>query len=100
MWAFVIYDKRKNVLFGSRDMFGVKPFYYYLDSELFAFASEIKSLITIPHINTSVNSKAVFDYFVFNWQENEEEGFFKNICELQPSHGFQYCLSTKAFKKW
>ncbi len=100
MWAFVIYDKRKNVLFGSRDRFGVKPFYYYLDSELFAFASEIKSLITIPHINTSVNSKAVFDYFVFNWQESEEEGFFKNICELQPSHGFHYCLSTKAFKKW
>ncbi len=100
MWAFVIYDKRRNVLFGSRDRFGVKPFYYYLDSESFAFASEIKSLITIPHINTSVNSKAVFDYFVFNWQENEEEGFFKNIYELQPSHGFNYCLTTKTFKKW
>ena len=100
MWAFVIYDKRKNVLFGSRDRFGVKPLYYYVDPELFAFASEIKSLITIPHINTSVNSKAVFDYLVFNWQESEEEGFFKNIYELQPSHGFHYCLSTKAFKKW
>ena len=100
MWAFVIYDKRKNVLFGSRDRFGVKPLYYYLDSELFAFASEIKSLITIPHVNTSVNSNAVFDYFVFNWQENEEEGFFKNIIELQPSCGFHYYISTKTLKKW
>ena len=51
-------------------------------------------------IKTGINSKAVFDYFVFNWQESEEEGFFKNIYELQPSHGFHYCLSTKTFKKW
>ena len=100
MWAFVIYDKRKNMLFGARDRTGVKPLYYYLDSNFFAFASEIKSLIRIPIIKTGINPNAVFDYFVFNWQENEEEGFFKNIYELQPSHGFHYCLSTKAFKKW
>ncbi|MFQ5964403.1 MAG: asparagine synthase (glutamine-hydrolyzing) [Candidatus Scalinduaceae bacterium] len=100
MWAFVIYDKRKNVVFGSRDRFGVKPLYYYINSDLFAFASEIKSLIKIPYIKTSVNSNAVFDYFVFNWQENEEEGFFKNIFELQPSCGFYYYPSTKTFKKW
>lgn len=100
MWAFVIYDKNENILFGSRDISGVKPLYYYIDSDFFAFASEIKSLITIPIINTLVNSNAVFDYFAFNWQENEEEGFFKNIIELQPSYGFHYYLSTKTLKKW
>ncbi len=100
MWAFVIYDKIKNVLFGSRDRFGVKPLYYYLDSGVFAFASEIKSLIKMPKIKTGVNPNAVFDYFIFNWQENEEEGFFKNIIELQPSSGFHYYLSTKTLRKW
>ena len=100
MWAFVIYDKRENCLFGSRDRTGVKPLYYYLDSNFFAFASEIKSLVRIPMIKTGINPNAVFDYFVFNWQESEEEGFFKNICELQPSHGFHYCLTTKTLKKW
>ncbi len=100
MWAFVIYDKRKNVLFGARDRTGVKPLYYYVDSTFFAFASEIKALIKIPIIKTGINSNAVFDYFAFNWQENEEEGFFKNIYELQPSHGFHYCLTTQVFKKW
>ena len=100
MWAFVIYDKRKNVLFGSRDRFGVKPLYYYLSLDFFVFASEIKSLIKMPGIKTGINPKAVFDYFIFNWPENEEEGFFKNIFELPPSFGFHYCLSTKALKKW
>ncbi|GAX61869.1 asparagine synthase [Candidatus Scalindua japonica] len=100
MWSFVIYDKRKNGLFGARDRTGVKPLYYYLDSNFFAFASEIKSLKSIPMFKTGINSNAVFDYFVFNWQENDEEGFFKNIYELQPSHAFHYCLSTNAFKKW
>ena len=100
MWAFIIYDKRKNFLFGSRDRTGVKPLYYYLDSNFFAFASEIKSLIKMPYVKTSVNSNAVFDYFAFNWQENEQEGFFKNIIELSQSHGFYYNLSTKTLKKW
>src|SRR5688500_17415665 len=40
MWAFVIYDKKKNILFGSRVRFGVKPFYYYHDQNIFAFACE------------------------------------------------------------
>ena len=42
MWAFVIYDKKKNVLFCSRDRFGVKPFYYTEQEGLFLVASEIK----------------------------------------------------------
>lgn len=100
MWSFVIYDRRKNILFGSRDRFGVKPFYYYLDSKSFAFASEIKSLLKIPFVKREINGKVVFDYFVFKWLEREEESFFKNIFELPPSFAFRHNLLSNEFKKW
>ena len=43
MWAFAIYDISKEILFCSRDRFGIKPFYYIKDDGLFAFSSEIKA---------------------------------------------------------
>ncbi len=100
MWSFVIYDTRKNVLFGARDRFGVKPFYYYTDENYFAFASEIKALIKLPFIDKKVNPKAVFDYLVLNLYEQEEEGFIKNIFELQPSCAFYFYLSNNVMKTW
>ena len=43
MFAFVIWDKRERKLFGARDIFGIKPFFYYLNEGNFLFGSEIKS---------------------------------------------------------
>ena len=46
MWAFVIYDRQEKKIFGARDRFGVKPFYYHHGKEFFAFASEIKAILS------------------------------------------------------
>jgi asparagine synthase (glutamine-hydrolysing) len=100
MWSFVIYDRRENVLFGARDRFGVKPFYYYANRNYFAFASEIKALIDLPVVKREINPKAVFDYLLLGMNEHEDEGFFKDILELQPSFAFYYSLSTNTMKKW
>lgn len=100
MWSFVIYDIRENVLFGARDRFGVKPFYYYANRGYFAFASEIKALINLPFVKREINSEAVFDYLFFGMKEHEDEGCFKNIFELQPCFAFYYCLSTNTLRKW
>ena len=43
MFAFVIWDKNNKELFGARDHFGIKPFYYYYTDDKFMFASEIKA---------------------------------------------------------
>ncbi|MBI4849814.1 MAG: asparagine synthase (glutamine-hydrolyzing) [Nitrospirae bacterium] len=100
MWSFVIYDRRKNILFGARDRFGVKPFYYYRDGNYFAFASEIKALVSLPFVKKEINRNAVFDYLVLGRQENEEEGFFRGIYELPPSFAFEVDLKKNDFKKW
>ena len=100
MWAFVIYDRNKNELFAARDRFGVKPFYYYKNKNVFAFASEQKALVKLPFIKTGVNSKAVFDFFAKGEMEYQEEGIFKNIVELFPSYAFTLDIKTKEFRKW
>lgn len=99
MWAFVIYDKRKNILFGSRDRFGVKPLYYYLDDNFFVFSSEIKAIVSFPFIKKEINYETIFDYFVLDYGLKNEE-FFKNINELLPSYSFEYEISNNKFTKW
>ena len=45
MWAFIVYDKKKNYVYASRDRLGVKPLYYYKSKDNFVIASEIKAIL-------------------------------------------------------
>ena len=47
MFAFVIWDKKNETLFGARDFFGIKPFYYSIVNGNFIYGSEIKSILEI-----------------------------------------------------
>jgi len=99
MWSFVIYDKRKNRLFGARDRFGVKPFYYYNKGPFFAFASEIKALVHLPFYKRELNNDALFDFLMYGFEERNEQGVFKDIFELQPAFSFYLDLKTGEFEK-
>jgi asparagine synthase (glutamine-hydrolysing) len=95
MWSFAIYDIENNNIFFSRDRYGIKPFYFYQDKNIFAFASEIPSLLKIIPQKVQVNEKAIYDYLVFNRTDQNEETFFKNIFKLKHGH----CLSILAINK-
>ena len=86
MWAFAIWDARKNILFCSRDRFGVKPFYYFYNDGLFAFASEIKSLLLIQRAYP--NERGIYNYLVksFGFLDVTEDTLFADIYQLQPAH--------------
>lgn len=58
-FAFAIWDAHKHHLFCARDHMGVKPFYYYSSDGLFAFASEIKALFSVPGIPRNMNEKTL-----------------------------------------
>ena len=60
MFVFVIHDKIKNELFIARDRAGKKPFYYYIDKEKFAFASELNCLKSI--VPLEINDANFFHY--------------------------------------
>ena len=94
MWAFVIYDVQNDSFFGSRDRFGVKPFYYSLSDSVFSFSSEQKALVESGVVEKGINKKAVYDYLAFTQIENRQESFFKNIIELSPGWNIKFSYKT------
>lgn len=89
MFAFVIYDTVTKKMVGARDMFGIKPFYYYKTEKDFMFASEIKGMLDHPDFVKEVNRKALKMFLVFQYSVFEET-FFKNVYKLTPGHYFEY----------
>jgi asparagine synthase (glutamine-hydrolysing) len=88
MWAFAIYNTENGNIFISRDRYGIKPLYVYQNEEIFAFASEIPSLLKVINKKPQANMEVIFDYLAFNRTDQTENTFFENIHKLQ--HG--YCL--------
>lgn len=86
MFAFAIWDKRRNELFIARDRFGVKPLYYVYDEQgnLF-FASEMKSILRANAVKPELNYNALPDQMA-NHGTSANETLFKNIKRLLPGH--------------
>lgn len=89
MFAFVIYDIKNNELFGARDPFGIKPFYYTLQNDTFMFSSEIKSFLPNPYFKKELNKKALKPYLTFQYSVLEET-FFKDVYRLKPGYFIKY----------
>jgi asparagine synthase (glutamine-hydrolysing) len=95
MWAFVIYDAKKKVLFGARDRFGVKPLYYTQNAGFFAFNSEIKGLLAKCSVSKKINTDTSLAYLRYGLEYFSGETFFEEIFELQPSYFFIYDIDVK-----
>lgn len=90
MFSFVIWDKKEKSLFGARDFFGIKPFYYTtLKNGQFAFCSEIKSILAHPDFEKMVNKNALRPYLTLQYSATEET-FFSGVYKLLPAHCFTY----------
>lgn len=89
MFAFIIFDKKKNELFGARDFFGIKPFYYAQMGETFMWGSEIKSFLDHPHFNKELNTDVLETYLTFQYSPTAET-FFKGVYKLPAAHCFTY----------
>lgn len=101
MWAFAIHDKYKEILFCSRDRFGVKPFYYKETETQFLFGSEIKQLVHLNQDNPAHTD--LISHFLFTgMHDHEDRTFFKDINKLPPSHNLFFDLKTniKQIKKY
>jgi asparagine synthase (glutamine-hydrolysing) len=98
-FAFVIYDQQNNEIFGARDRFGIKPFYFYNDDKTFMFASEIKAII--PHIQApKPNNKLIFEYLIYNRTDQSDETFFENIVKLKHGHCFTVKNNKLSIRRW
>jgi len=85
MFAFALWDKQQQQLFLARDRIGKKPLYYFQQDGRFAFASEIKSLLTLPNIPRDIRPDAVYDFFAYQYIP-DPKSIFKHIHKLPPGH--------------
>lgn len=99
MFTFVIYDIKEKSLFGARDFYGIKPFYYYYDNENFLFGSEIKSFLGSPNFKKELNKDMLSQYLTFQCSIGEDT-FFKNTYKLLPGHYFIYKDKELEIKKY
>lgn len=97
MWSFVIYDIRKNLLFGSRDRFGQKPFHYAQFGNYFMIGSEIKQFIDLPGFKPVLNQQVAFDFLNYNVLNYSDETFFEGVNSLGAGHNMVYNLTTNKY---
>ncbi len=86
MWAFALWDQRRRVLFCSRDRFSVKPFYYYIDENVFVFASEIKAILCALPQRPSPDWGPIHAFLTRNALCHTDETLLEGIKRLPPAH--------------
>ena len=89
MFAFIIWNKNTKELFGARDIFGIKPFYYYKKGKEFMFGSEIKSFLSHPNFEKELDEGMIPLYLSYEYSPDERT-IFKNVFKLPGAHCFTY----------
>ncbi len=84
-FAFAIWDGREERFFCARDPMGIKPFYYYYASGIFAFASEIKALFKVPETRKELNELRIA-YQLAGFCEDQEITFYQDVYRLKAAH--------------
>lgn len=85
MFAFALWDERKQFLLLARDRVGIKPLYYVNTGKALVFGSEIKSLLVDPSVERRINPRAI-DRFLTYYYLPGEETLFEGIYKLDPGH--------------
>jgi asparagine synthase (glutamine-hydrolysing) len=85
MFAFAIFDVKKDELFVVRDRLGIKPLYYYADGHQFIFASETKAIVLVEGVPRRINQAALPEYIAFRYV-SDGRTLFQDIHELKPGH--------------
>jgi len=96
MFAFVIYDTKKEEIFCVRDRAGIKPFFYYWNDGLFLFASELKAFHNHPRFKKDINLDAVAAFMQFG-NVPTPHCIFNNCYKLKPGHYLNLSLRNSSF---
>lgn len=95
MFAFAIYDAHRDEIFMCRDSLGKKPLYYFQNEGIFAFASEIKSLLRHPAIKgDKVDYDAVYTFLHIGYIA-EPQTAYSSIRKFPSSH-FAYARRDRS----
>lgn len=82
MFAFAAYDTLENVVYLCRDRLGIKPLYYFQDSDKFVFSSEIKGILASGLVDAVLDEESIDDYLGYRYVR-EPYTFFKGILQIK-----------------
>ena len=99
MFSFVIWDNLKKELFAARDRFGIKPFYYYKNKDVFIFSSEIKAIHSTG-VNKKPNEIVWSNYFANGSYGLPNQTFWEDIHQLPGSHYLELSDNQLKLTKW
>jgi asparagine synthase (glutamine-hydrolysing) len=97
MWAFMIYDKKKKICFGSRDRFGKKPYFYTKMNGSFVFCSELKALTQHSSIEAEVSERSLMKYFAYGYIP-APNSLYQDIYKLPGGHSIIIDIESLNFK--
>jgi len=98
MFAFAIWDSRKNKIFLARDRLGIKPLYYYSDDSHFIFASEVRSMLASGLISRTINPSGFHHYLAFG-NLRAPDSIYMEIKELEPGHYIEIDCNNSQYSK-
>jgi asparagine synthase (glutamine-hydrolysing) len=104
MWAFAIFDKRRDIVFISRDRIGEKPLYFYRKKNGFYFGSETKFIRILLGGYKELNHKKIYNFLKYGYKsiEQTKETFFKNLYKIEAGSSLiiKNNLSIKKIQYW
>lgn len=101
MWAFAIYDSDKKETFLSRDRFGVKPLYYYKDSERLLFASEVQAIHKVLGANHPLNDSVIREIISGGFSNHgTDQTYLKDVFNLPGGYSLTINANNVFLEKW
>ena len=88
-FAFAIWDRQRGELLCARDQMGVKNLFYGMTATGFAFASEIRGIISLPGADRTVD-EAFVDCLLTDDDPSGDQTFYRSIKRLLPGHLLTY----------
>ncbi|EMI17888.1 asparagine synthetase [Rhodopirellula maiorica SM1] len=85
MFAFAIWDARKQQLFLARDRVGIKPLLYSWQNGYLAFASEMQAFAALPHFEASIDVQAIDQYLHYQYIP-APRSIYTQVRKLLPGH--------------
>lgn len=85
MFAFALWDAKKEKLFLARDRLGKKPLYWAFSQDCFLFASEVKGILTFPGFKKEIDENSLANYFFYGFVPSPAS-IFKKIYKLSPGY--------------
>jgi asparagine synthase (glutamine-hydrolysing) len=99
MFAFAILDARRRTVFLARDFFGIKPLYFTAAPNHFAFASEIKGLLSLDRMTAAPDAQGLYDYLQHGRILDNVRTVYAGIAHLPPAHCLEVGLDSPGSPK-